>query len=97
MVDPISFQDVRKQTGAPAADARRMVVTSRNGVQITYTVVGNLADGWVRFAVEATSDEGRAQAAELKTKLEGFDFKLAPHEIDMLGWALKDVTAEPKG
>jgi len=97
MVDPISFQDVRKQAGAPAADARRMIVTARNGVQITYTVVGAMADGWVRFAVEATSEEGRAEAADLKTKLEGFDFKLAPHEIDMLGWALKDVTTERKG
>jgi hypothetical protein len=74
-----------------------MVVTSRNGVEITYTVVGALAEGWVRFAVNATSDEGRAQAADLKTKLEGFDFKIAPHEIEMLGWGLKDVTAERKG
>jgi hypothetical protein len=97
MVDPISFQDVRKQSGAPAADARRMIVTARNGVQITYTVIGALSDGWVRFEVEATSDEGRAEAINLKTKLEGFDFKLASHEIDMLGWALKDVTTERKG
>ena len=96
MVDPISFQDVRKQEGTPAADGRRMVVTARNGVRISYATIGKLADGWVRFTVEATSDEGREEAANLKSKMEGYDFKLATNEIEMLGWELKDVTTEPK-
>ena len=96
MVDPISFQDVRKPEGAPAADGRRMVATSRNGVRISYAVIGKLADGWVRFTVEATSDGGHAEAATLKSKMEGYDFKLSANEIEMLGWQLKDVTTEPK-
>ena len=96
MVDPISFQDVRKQEGAPAPDARSVTITSRNGVRITATVMGAIAEGWVRFKIEPTSDEGAAEAAELKKKMEGFDFKLGPNEIDMLGWGLKDVTTEPK-
>jgi hypothetical protein len=96
MVDPISFQDVRKHEGTPAADGRRMVVTSRNGVRISYATIGKLADGWVRFTVEAISDEGRDEAATLKSKMEGYDFKLATNETEMLGWELKDVTTEPK-
>lgn len=96
MVDPISFQDVRKPAGEAAPDARKMVVTSRNGVRITYTSIGDLKDGWVRFATEATSDAGKAEADDFRKKTDGFDFKLAQHEIDMLGWGLKDVTQEPK-
>ena len=96
MVDPISFQDVRKSTGEPKPDARRMVVTSRNGYRITYTSIGELADGWVRFTVDATEDAGKAEADELRKKMTGYDFKLAQHEIDMLKWGLMDVTAEPK-
>ncbi len=96
MVDPISFQDVRKQEGAPAPDARTLTVTSRNGVRITATVLGAIADGWVRFKVEPTSDEGKAEADDLKKKMEGFDFKLGANEIEMLGWGMKDVTTEPK-
>jgi hypothetical protein len=96
MVDPISFQDVRKPTGEPKPDARRMVVTSRNGYRITYTSIGEPAEGWVRFTVDATEDSGKAEADELRKKMSGYDFKLAQHEIDMLKWGLMDVTAEPK-
>ena len=96
MVDPISFQDVRKSAGEPKADARRMVVTSRNNYRVTYTSIGDVADGWVRFAVDATEEAGKAEAEELSKKMVGFDFKLAQHEIDMLKWGLMDVTAEAK-
>jgi hypothetical protein len=97
MVDPISFQDVRKPKGEPAPDARRMEVTSRNGYRVTYTSIGDVGEGWVRFAVDATDDAGKAEADELRKKVAGFEFKLAQHEIDMLKWGLMDVTAEPKG
>jgi hypothetical protein len=96
MVDPISFQDVRKPKGEPMPDARRMVVTSRNGYRVTYTSIGDVADGWVRFAVDATEDAGKAEADELRKKVAGFEFKLAQHEIDMLKWGLMDVTTEVK-
>ncbi len=97
MVDPISFQDVRKPKGEPASDARRVVVTSRNGYRVTYTSIGDVGEGWVRFAVDATEDSGKSEADDLRKKVEGFEFKLAQHEIDMLKWGLMDVTAEPKG
>jgi len=97
MVDPISFQDVRKPQGEPMPDARRMVVTSRNGYRVTYTSIGDVSEGWVRFAVDATEDAGKSEADELRKKVEGFEFKLAQHEIDMLKWGLMDVTADVKG
>ena len=96
MVDPISFQDVRRQEGVPASDARTVVVTSRTGLRISYVVIGKLADGWVRFKIDTLSDEGRDEAANLRSKMEGYDFKLGANEIEMLGWQLKDVTTEPK-
>ena len=96
MVDPISFQDVRKAEGAPKADARQMIVTSWKGYTITYTAIGDVGDGWVRFTTQLTSDLGKEEAEDFRRKTEGFDFKLAQHEIDMLRWTLKDVTQEPK-
>ena len=96
MVDPISFQDVRKAEGAAKADARKMIVTSWKGYTITYTVIGEIADGWVRFTTQTTSDVGKEEAEDFRRKTEGFDFKLAQHEIDMLRWSMKDVSQEPK-
>ena len=96
MVDPISFQDVRKAEGAPKADARQMIVTSWKGYTITYTAIGDVADGWVRFSTQLTSDLGKEEAEDFRRKTEGFDFKLAQHEIDMLRWSMKDVSQEPK-
>ena len=40
------------------------------------------ADGWVRFAVDATEDAGKEKADELRKKVDGFEFKLAQHEIE---------------
>ena len=96
MVDPISFQDVRKAEGAPKSDARQMIVTSWKGYTITYTAIGDVADGWVRFTTQLTSDLGKEEAEDFRRKTEGFDFKLAQHEIDMLRWSMKDVSQEPK-
>jgi hypothetical protein len=96
MVDPISFQDVRKAEGAASADARKMIVTSWKGYTITYTAIGDVADGWVRFTTQLTSDLGKEEAEDFRRKTEGFDFKLAQHEIDMLRWSMKDVSQEPK-
>ncbi len=96
MVDPISFQDVRKAEGNAKDGARQMIVTSWKGYTISYTAIGDVADGWVRFTTQVTSDVGKEEAEDFRRKTEGYDFKLAQHEIDMLRWSLKDVTQEAK-
>lgn len=96
MVDPVSFQDVRKPTKEPAPDARKLIVTGHNGLRITMTSVGDVAEGWVRIATEATTEESKAQAAELAPKIDGFEFKLSKNDSDMLAWGMADVTTEPK-
>ena len=96
MVDPLSFQDVRAPTGEPKADARKLISYAHNGMKITVTSIGPVADGWVKMAVEATSEESKAQAAELAPKIHGYEFKLSKNDSDMLEWGLKDFTAEPK-
>ncbi|MDB5569814.1 MAG: hypothetical protein JWN93_997 [Hyphomicrobiales bacterium] len=93
MVDPLSFQDVRKPVGEAKADARKLIAYGHNGLKITVTSVG---DEWVRMAAEATSDEAKAQAEDLSKKIDGFEFKLSKNDADMLAWGLKDFTMEPK-
>jgi hypothetical protein len=96
MVDPLSFQDVRAPKGDVKPDARKLVAFGHNGLKINVTSVGPVEDGWVRMAVEATTEESKAQAAELAPKIDGFEFKLSKNDSDMMGWSLKDFTAEAK-
>ncbi|MDH7796870.1 MULTISPECIES: DUF4340 domain-containing protein [unclassified Beijerinckia] len=96
MVDPISFQDVRKPTGDVKPGGRTLTAYSHNGLKLTMTSVGDLADGWVRIAAEGTTDDSKKQAEDLKPKLDGFEFKLAKNDSDMLAWGMKDFTQEAK-
>jgi hypothetical protein len=94
MVDPISFDDVRKPKGEVKPDARKMVVMSRDGLQITITNVGELKDGWVRISAESTDDKSKKAAAELKPKIDGFEFKLIDRYAEVLRWKLKENFTE---
>lgn len=99
MVDPISFQDVRKPTGDLKPDSRRYIATSHEGLRVTVASVGELKDGWVRMAVETTpeaTEAAKTRAAELAPKMHGFEFKLTPNEIEQMSWTLMDVTTEPR-
>jgi hypothetical protein len=96
MVDPLSFQDVRAPRGELKADARTLTAYGHNGLKIVVTSVGPVEDGWVRMSAQATTEESKAQAAELSPKIDGFEFKLSKNDSDMLGWSLKDFTAEAK-
>lgn len=96
MVDPVSFQDVRRPTGVVKPDARKLIAYGHNGLKITVTNVDDLADGWVRMSVEATTEEAKKQAAELAPKIDGFEFKLSKNDSDMLAWGMKDFTTEAK-
>ena len=96
MVDPLSFQVVRAPTKEPASDARKLIAYAHNGLKITVTSIGPVTDGWVKMAVEPTSEESKTQAAELAPKIHGFEFKLSKNDSDMLAWGLMDFTTEPK-
>ena len=96
MVDPLSFQDVRAPTAEPAPDARKLIAYAHNGLKITVTSIGPVTDGWVKMAVEPTSEESKTQAAELAPKIHGFEFKLSKNDSDMLAWGFMDFTSEPK-
>ncbi|MBN9084712.1 MAG: hypothetical protein BGP04_25860 [Rhizobiales bacterium 62-17] len=96
MVDPISFQDVRKPTGDVKAGGRTLTAYGHNGLKLTVTSVGDLADGWVRISAEGTNEESNKQAEALKPKIDGFEFKLSKNDSDMLAWGLKDFTQEAK-
>lgn len=96
MVDPLSFQEVRKADGAVKPDARILTAYGHNGLKLTVTSVGDLVDGWVRIVAEGTTDESKPQAEALKPKLDGFEFKLSKNDSDMLAWGLKDFTQEAK-
>jgi Domain of unknown function (DUF4340) len=94
LFDAFSFQDVRKRTGAPAADARH-VVADADGVRVTLTNVGNPADGWVQVTAEPTAADGKPDKAKaITTKTSDFEFRLPSQQAELLGWNLKDVTTE---
>jgi hypothetical protein len=102
LVESFTFQDVRKAT-KPTDDARKMVVDAGNGLRLTITALGNVSDGWVQVAVEATEDAAKDKAKLITSKVEGYDFRLPSNLAEVLGWTMVDVTnekpepKEPKG
>jgi hypothetical protein len=95
-VDSFTFQDVRKAT-KPAADARRMVVEAGEGLQIVFTALGELTEGWVHITAEATKDAAKDRAKLITSKVEAYDFRLPSSEADRLGWTMTDLSVEQKG
>jgi len=95
VVDSFSFQDVRKAT-KPAADARRLVVEAGEGLQIVFTTLGELTEGWVRITAEATNDAAKDKAKLITSKVEGYDFRLPSSDADRLGWTIADLSVEQK-
>jgi Domain of unknown function (DUF4340) len=96
LVDSFKFQDVRKAT-KPADDARRMVVEAGEGLQIVFTALGELTEGWVHITAEATNDAAKDKAKLITSKVEAYDFRLPSSEADRLGWTMADLTVEQKG
>ncbi len=95
IADKFTFEDVRRAT-KPAADARRMVVEVGESLQIVFTALGELTEGWVHVTAEATKDAAKDRAALINSKVEGYDFRLPSKEADRLGWTMADVTVEQK-
>jgi Domain of unknown function (DUF4340) len=96
LVESFTFQDVRKAT-KPADDARRMVVDAGDGLRLVLTTVGDITEGWVQIAAEATSDAAKDKAKLIASKVDGYDFRLPSNQAEILGWTITDVTDEQKG
>jgi hypothetical protein len=96
LVESFTFQDVRKAT-KPADDARRMVVDAGEGLRLVLTTVGDITEGWVQIAAEATTDAAKDKAKLIASKVEGYDFRLPSNQAEILGWTITDVTDEQKG
>ena len=95
LVDSFTFEDVRKAT-KPAADARRMVVDAGEGLQIVFTALGELTEGWVHITAEATNDAAKDKAKLITSKVEGYDFRLRSSDRDHLGWTMAELSVEQK-
>jgi Domain of unknown function (DUF4340) len=95
LVESFAFQDVRKAT-KPAEDARRMVVDAGEGLRLTFTTLGDVTEGWVQIAAEATSDAAKDKAKLIASKVDGYDFRLASNQAELLSWTVSDVTDEKK-
>jgi Domain of unknown function (DUF4340) len=96
LVESFTFQDVRKAT-KPAEDARRMVVDAGEGLRLVFTTLGDLTEGWVQIAAEATSDAAKDKAKLIASKVDGYDFRLPSNQAEILGWTITDITDEQKG
>ncbi len=95
LIDSFTFQDVRKAT-KPAADARRMVAETSDGLQIVFTALGELTEGWVHITAEAMNDAAKDKATLINSKVEGYDFRLRSDEAGRLGWTMADLSVEQK-
>ena len=95
LVESFTFQDVRKAT-KPADDARRMAVEAGEGLRLVLTAVGDITQGWVQIAAEATSDAAKDKAKLIASKVDGYDFRLASNQAEILGWTITDLTDEQK-
>jgi hypothetical protein len=95
LVESFAFQDVRKAT-KPAEDARRMVVDAGEGLRLTFTTLGDVTEGWVQIAADATSDAAKDKAKLIASKVDGYDFRLASNQAELLSWTVTDVTDEKK-
>ena len=95
LTESFTFQDVRKAT-KPAEDARRMVVDAGEGLRLTFTALGNVTEGWVQIAAEATSDAAKDKAKLIASKVDGYDFRLPSNQAEILSWTVTDLTDEKK-
>jgi hypothetical protein len=95
LVGSFTFQDVRKAT-KPAEDARRMVVDAGEGLRLVFTALGDLTEGWVQIAAEATNDAAKDKAKLIASKVDGYDFRLPSNQAEILGWTVTDITDEQK-
>ena len=95
LVESFTFQDVRKAT-KPADDARRMVVDAGEGLRLVLTAVGDITEGWVQIAAEATNDATKDKAKLIASKVDGYDFRLPSNQAEILGWTITDLTDEQK-
>lgn len=96
MVDPLSFEDVRQPKEAVKPEGRKFVAKDRDGLVVTVQSVGKFEEGWVRLTVEGTTDDSKKRAADMKPKMEGFEFKLIPRYYEIMGWKLEDFTEAVK-
>jgi Domain of unknown function (DUF4340) len=92
-VESFTFQDVRKAT-KPADDARRMIVDVEGGLRLVLTSVGDITDGWVQIAAQATDDAKQDAAKAIAAKVDGYDFRLPSSQAEILSWTNADLTNE---
>jgi hypothetical protein len=65
-------------------------------LQIVFTALGELTEGWVHVTAEATKDAAKDKATLINSKVEGYDFRLPSDEADRLGWTMTDLSVEQK-
>ena len=95
LVESFSFQDVRKAAN-PADDARRMTVEAGEGLNLIFTTVGDITQGWVQISAEAKSDAAKDKAKLIASKVDGYDFRLPSNQAEIIGWTITDLTDEQK-
>ncbi len=74
-----------------------MVVEAGEGLRLVLTAVGDVTQGWVQIAAEATSDAAKDKAKLIASKVDGYDFRLPSNQAEIIGWTITDLTDEQKG
>ena len=95
IAETLEFQDVRK-AGTGAVGARQYMAETRDGLVLKINPVGDIADNWVRIAVESKAEASSEQAKAIAAKVAGRDFRVAGYQSEVFGWTPAEMTSEQK-
>ncbi len=94
----LSFTDVRKASGAAANDARSVSISTSEGTSIKLVSIAPSEDKglWVQIMATADKPEAEKGLADVKKKLDGFEFKLSATNASPFAWSAADLVKDPQ-
>jgi Domain of unknown function (DUF4340) len=89
----LTFQQVKADAEAPGTEARHAVFTTDDGLAVAVTVFHADKDVWARFAVSASSDKVKAEAARLNGRVSGWSYQIGSWKEQSLVPTIDDLKA----
>ncbi|HEY0184658.1 MAG TPA: DUF4340 domain-containing protein [Rhodopila sp.] len=90
----LTFQEVKADADAPGTVAGQAVFTTDDGLAVTATVLHADKDVWARFAVSASSDKVKEEAARINGRVAGWTYQIGSWKEKSLVPTMDDLKAE---